>query len=181
MKPKPRNFNPADVLAIIAGTPVEFREVVKPQPSSGKMKMLSEYEGKYRGADYSVVGEGKLWHCPFALGQRIWVKEKWCSYREPTSAEASEMAALNKEFSGGKIKDISAVSFPASTGPVRFMYHADYGEWADNPDSDLHWNAARLMPVAAARLWLEPVAVRVEKFGGKWCWVVGVKKVEGKS
>ena len=45
-------------------------------------------------------------------------------------------------------------------GQKRFMYEADFGKWARNPDSDLTWRPASRMPLEAVRTHLEITAVR---------------------
>lgn len=103
---------------------------------------------------------------PHVVGQPIWAREAFTKYRARTADEEEKVSAIIRRFEAGKVKDIvgEALSIPHSTGDYKFLYAADFGEWAYNVDSDLGpWKPSIHMPFVASRYHGEVMRVRVER------------------
>jgi hypothetical protein len=99
-------------------------------------------------------------------GDRLWVRESWNYTRDLTEEERARQSEILRRFQAGEVKDIvkAALELPTGTGPQRAMYAADFGEWAHDPDSDLHWRSPMFMPYWASRISLEATEdARVER------------------
>lgn len=104
--------------------------------------------------------------CPYGnVGDRLWVREAFNVYNEPTALEAAQRTQAFEKLCSGEEKDIVklALEIPLPTGKKKVMYKADYGAWADNPDSDLKWKSSIHMPRWASRITLEITSIRVER------------------
>lgn len=90
-------------------------------------------------------------------GDLLWIREQWNYTRDLTESEAAKQSEILRQFQAGEVKNIveSAMELPIGTGAKRAMYAADFGEWADNPDSDLQWKNPMFMPRWASRITLE--------------------------
>lgn len=150
---------------------------MKPQPCNPHTFGISPIwgsgvpNGDDRFCVHAAFNEGgsrvdKWLPCPYGQpGDRLWVRERWASFNELTEQEQHKTDAILKRFFDGSSKDIvgDALSIPVGTGKVRILYASDFGDWADNPDSDLRWKSPLFMPRWASRITLEIVNVRVER------------------
>jgi hypothetical protein len=104
----------------------------------------------------------RLWP-KYQVGDLLWVRETFTTFQEPTAEESERFmeAALNVKT----LDDLyNCVSLPMRGGETKVLYKADFGDWADNPDSDLGpWRSPRFMPKWAARIWSEVTGVKVER------------------
>jgi hypothetical protein len=143
VKERPVLFSGPMVRAILEGRKTMTRRVIKPQP-----QVAPEGDNPYGNR-----------------GDRLWVRETWNSFRELTDVERAKQSGILDRFHKGKIRDISAgaMELPVGTGVLRAIYAADFGDWAFDPDSDLHWRPSIFMPRALSRISLEITDVRVER------------------
>lgn len=135
---KGKIFNPKEVQAILNGSKVMFREVIKPQ--------LIQPEG-FSDAYFDCYNKGNQWNwwtkdnkqllgqivkCPYQVGQKIFCKESFSSYYE------------DDDFVRGDI----------------FLYRAH----EDSKDlEDVHWKPAQHMKQEHSRLTLQIKEIRVER------------------
>jgi len=88
MKDKPIIFNGHSVRAILAGIKTQTRRIIKPQPDAEGICYDMERQGYY---DTS----GRLYKCPYEIGQKLWVRETWYSPPRPL-ADCLGYAALGE-------------------------------------------------------------------------------------
>ena len=141
-------FSPAQVRTLMAGkVVVEWRKIL------------------------GIPGLHKI-PCPFGqTGERRWVQERHNTLRDATETETAKTAEILDCILRGEANIAEAVmELPGRTGTERVMYAADFGDWADDPESDLHWIAASSMPRKFSRLTVEQT-IRVEQVDGVWWWV----------
>lgn len=157
---KPIIFTGESVRAILAGTKVMTRRVIKPQPSVDVAGEQTTYQGTpatvygIESCHYSPTGWAytHLWNpdngstgctckpvkCPYQVGQELWVKETWTTHQNDKGADCK-------------------------------LYKADV------PDPELYgpWESPYFMPRWASRITLEIESVKVERLNemGFYDWV----------
>ena len=112
MNEKPILFNAAMVQAILDGRKTQTRRVIK---------RLS-------------------WDCRYAVGDLLWVKEKWRVSREMDNAKPSEFSGWSVNYKDGRVCKAGFAD-------------TDWGRW----------RSPLFMPKWAARTWLEITRIRVKK------------------
>lgn len=71
MKTRAKNFTGAEVRALLDGSKTQFREVVKPQPTTEIRSGLMGH--------WSIQPDVREFSCPYGQrGDRIWVRERFC-------------------------------------------------------------------------------------------------------
>jgi hypothetical protein len=160
MKERPILFSAPMVRALLAGTKTQTRRAVNPQPPSveavrGKagigFSMLSPRSGdghwRVSGPVWAVrdlMGAEPQWRCPYgAAGERLWVRETWCSAY--ARGAWGTIFAADQSFVLGKRQHEKGPHFNA----------------ADRPP--LQWHPSIFMPRWASRLMLEVTDVRVQR------------------
>lgn len=174
LKEHPLIFTAESILAIQAGLKTQTRRVMRPQPPRGARHDAVRSEGGVPwafGFIWGKPGNPTMTDCICRhgrVGDRLWVRERWCSYIQRTDAEEALIGKARDAFyASPSLEGIQTFALATAetkrSGPEKFMYAADFGTWADHPDSDLHWTSPRFMPKRAARLWLEVEHVRVQR------------------
>ena len=102
-------------------------------------------------------------HCPYRVGDRLWVKETFQTFRKDTAEEAN-----NKFIAGQNLKSVNDLiewgHMPSGHGELGILYAADFGSWAYNTDSDLKpWKPSIFMPRKYSRILLEITSIRVQR------------------
>ncbi|WP_172792925.1 hypothetical protein [Dehalococcoides mccartyi] len=103
-------------------------------------------------------------HCPYGtIGDRLWVKETFQTFRKDTAEEAN-----NKFIAGQNLKSVNDLiewgHMPSGHGELGILYAADFGSWAYNTDSDLKpWKSSIFMPRKYSRILLEITEIRVQR------------------
>ena len=174
---KGKIFNSQEVQAIIAGNKTMFREMIKTCKQHPKSLCT-----KTRTAHYSIdfTENGLFWrpyggsglqpypyvdgklsntvslddYCPYQVGQKIFVKEKWGIGSRPD------------QFGGYKGFEYEADCFGDDENLP--CYEINYDKLPKNIEIDNwigNWEQARLMPQWAARLTLEITNIKVERLG----------------
>lgn len=150
------------VKAILEGRKTQTRRVIKPQPPVVEHEQFFPSIGiwlcKAEGHDE------KMLKCPYGIpGDRLWVRETFTTFRKDTEAEGAAKLEAAKKIAS--IEDLERWSnMPSGGGGQSVLYKADFGEWADNPESDLGpWKPSIHMPRWASRILLEIVSIRVER------------------
>lgn len=152
---KGKIFNTQEVQAILNGSKVMFREVIKPQPSD-QQKYLSKTTFSQKKEEIGKVfltnhnfsdflsrkdSEEKI-ECPYQVGQKIFVKETFVYIQDPKAC------ARDGE-------------------PCEIHYKADYdAQGLDKQDAEsigVEFKAATLMPQWASRLTLLIKEIKVER------------------
>lgn len=144
MKERPILFSAPMVRAILAGTKMQTRRILKQQPNPS-MVTFSEPYSKLHGTQTWLLGLGNSQRitCPYGQpGDRLWVRETWM--------------------------DLLGTGIERKTGDYgRFAYAADTppGSYGDQcrKDYGLKWRPSIYMPRAASRITLEVTGVRVER------------------
>lgn len=173
MTTRPINLAAPEVRAAQAGTLVEVRRRIEPQPVRS-MEHTVEWTGidahyprgwRWSRGDWSMfIADGAdepfedalARQCPlWKVGDLLWVREAW-------SHDAESLAALRVE-----IEDLLG---SGGHGPY---YRAD----GTHENSGLAWWPASTMRRWVSRLTLEVTAVRVERDEVGWWWVAGVRRV----
>ena len=144
MKERPIIFSAESVRAILAGRKSQTRRVIKPQPigfPGGPIPERGTYVFRYAGEHGDELKEIR---CPYAVGDRLWVRETWIpdppqddswDYYGFTDGEAYNFSALPKRFKK----------------PAHVIYRASWN------GPDLRWRSPIHMPRWASRLTLEVV------------------------
>lgn len=168
---KERPFIDPMVAAILAGRKTQTRRVMKPQPhpdflARGVVAVTPQWPLQDGVRWFMADGLSELIRCPYGVpGDRPWVRETWNYTHDLTEAESAKRTEIFRRFNAGEITDIvaGALSLPTGSGKRRAMYAADFGDWAYNVDSDLHWRPSIHMPRWASRITLEITGVRVDR------------------
>lgn len=124
MKERPILFSGPMVRAILDGRKTMTRRIVKPQP----------------GDHHSDEGYGAMHRCPFEVGMRLWVREKWRPY--------SGVHKRIIEFPDGGFIPVESAPEVWSSPKTRV------------PNG---WCPSIHMPRWASRITLEIVSIRVER------------------
>lgn len=107
----------------------------------------------------------------FMIGEIEDVIEPFSTHREKTDVERSHNQKLWDDLIAGKTKKgikgftRHAQKIKIGSGKIFVLYKADFGEWADHPDSDLTWQPAIEMPAAYVRLRVKVAEVETTKDG----------------
>ena len=153
---KGKIFNAQEVRAILNGSKVMFREVIKPQPSQGchfifdkktnSASQIADYStkshmvGVYIGDSHSIYLK-----CPYQVGQKIFCKETFCLVDD-------------EEHGGKKWIDYRATPEYESSHP------AGWDNDPSHPDA-LKWKPAQHMKQEHSRLTLLIKEIKVERLG----------------
>ncbi len=157
---RPILFSGPMVRAILEGKKTQTRRILKGS---------TEFKGPYNPAYLEMHKRDKGWAniCPYGKpGDQLWVRETFVTFNTRTPDEQAKMRAAALRFERNEVTDILAEceAFPTSTGPLKALYKADFGAWADDPDCDLGpWTPSIHMPRWASRLTLEITEVRVQR------------------
>lgn len=145
MRERPILFSGAMVRAILSGRKTQTRRMVR-NPEK-----------------YSRIAECGFC-CPHGVaGDRLWVRETWCSYATMTREERAKSSAIYDKFIAGGYRNIvhAANDLPKPTGGPEYLYAADFD---DETREDLKpWRPSIFMPRAASRFLLEITDVRVQR------------------
>lgn len=175
MTEKPILMSSPMVRAILDGTKTQTRRICC-EPIS---KIIAQ-PGEEKSPDWAITncvpktgvylnknGNQNWLRSPYGYpGDRLWVKETFTLFRERTKDENKKTQAALNAFTDGKCKDIVACAknIPSPTGNIKYLYAADFGDWAYDVDSDLGpWKPSIFMPRKASRITLEINDVRVER------------------
>lgn len=134
MADKPIIFSSAMTRALLDGRKSMTRRILKPQPPEWVTRMCHEGRNGWIG---SGNGHGVLMHVPYAVGDRLWVREQ-CATWECNSTDATYRATMGEDNWADMLHD-------ARNG----------APW--KPRSPIH------MPRWASRLTLTVTNVRVER------------------
>ena len=159
---KGKIFNTQEVQSILNGSKVMFREVIKPYPILSDDKSYWEFKGVIWAGENSSYAKNFGDNarpvmpdlCPYQVGQKIFVKEKWGIGSRPD------------QFGGHKGFEYEADCFGDSENLP--CYEIDYNKLPKNIEIDNwieNWEQARLMPEWASRLTLEITDIKVERLG----------------
>jgi hypothetical protein len=146
-KERPILFSAPMVLALLAGTKVQTRRLVTPQPGppGPSHAYRHETEGWWTFGDNS----GRLWRCPYgSAGDRLWVRETW-----------------RTEEREGDLVD--GIRFAADDAFVPIASTREAAErWVEDHDNGRHrdkWRPSIFLRRWASRITLEITGVRVER------------------
>lgn len=154
MKEHPILFTGAMVRAILDGRKTQTRRPIKPQPPASWQPTVGtfhptkvdrkgiEFPGE---AMFGASDETFGCRAPFAVGDRLWVRETWglCAYGDPTDFYLGSVVTEGKGF----------------LDRYGIEYRAD---WGTNQESAF-WRPSILMPRWASRLTLEVTGIRPER------------------
>jgi hypothetical protein len=149
MADRPINFRAYQVQAALAGRLSQTRRVLKPQPQRIADWSCNGRDGwRFKGmtvADGLQVLPGDIQHCgaPFAIGDRLWVREAWrthVAYDDLSPAQMGGEEPLQYEADGAH----QTWGYPAISKIGRYRH-------------------ARFMPRWASRLTLVVTDVRVQR------------------
>jgi hypothetical protein len=155
MNERPILFSGPMVTAILSGAKTQTRRVIKPQPTAN-LDWVTEWGWTFFTPDKHISGRVKnpamepreiFLRCPYALGQRLWVRETW--------------APISPDEERRPIKECN-IEYKADTP------HAKYpGDWpeeeAKGNEEAPKWCPSIHMPRWASRITLEITGVRVER------------------
>lgn len=166
MKEKPILFSGPMVRAILDGSKTQTRRIIKGSPAdvSPQVGKNDQPTGIWYVSEPIYPRVVKATNCPYGVvGDRLWVRETWQPIRRdtPEEGEARFQAAQTVKT----LEDLYAWSeMPSGNGETHYMYAADFGDWAYDPESDLKpWKPSIHMPRVASRISLEVTGVRVER------------------
>lgn len=142
MTDKPIIFSAPMVRALLAGTKTQTRRILKPQPPEWVTRMTHEGRCGWIG---SGDGHGTLMHVPYAVGDRLWVREAFITGFD-----------IDDEF-GRPVGDRKAWYRVTDRGLT--WYDPDTETTLDNPP----WKSSTQMPRWASRLTLIVTGVRVQR------------------
>jgi len=105
--------------------------------------VFHESDARNRVSDYAKVTVRCKYGRP---GDELWIKESYTTYKTDSAEEAEAKIKAGSQIS--TMDDLLKWSaLPSGSGGTRVLYKADFGEWADDPDSDLGpWKSPRFMP-----------------------------------
>jgi hypothetical protein len=169
MKIRPILMHARSIAGILAGRKTQTRRIVKLELSPKEHTAWLRGDGLWQWMTGIVNHEANTARCPFGFaGDGLWVRETWQPIRMQTAKERAKVTAILKRFQAGKVKDIvgeaMAMGAVGRSGKIKYLYAADFGDWAYDPDSDLRpWKPSIHMPRAASRLSLEVANIRVQR------------------
>lgn len=168
------------VRAILDGSKIQTRRLVKPQPAQGQGMVNAAYCGDHhlwlRDGPCSKSDPAYEWRCPVGKpGDRIYVRETWADLIAVSPATDEPMAIGPGErlieaptsWTDGKGRtrwnyDGKVIAYRANSN-VEFCDGDGFsGEFADKSDMPC-WRPSIHMPKDYARIWLEITGVRVDR------------------
>lgn len=169
VREKPILFSGPMVKAILEGRKTQTRRVVKDHPVD-MVRFIgrdNQPTGEYGWCPYERV-ISKHVRCSYGqVGDRLWVRETWQSYRANSEAQQAVIKRSLDRFERGEVTDIVAEvnGWPVfGEGERKVLFASDFGAWAYDVDSGLKpWRPSIFMPRAFSRLTLEITNVRVER------------------
>lgn len=168
---RPILFNAEMVRAILDGRKTQTRRPLRPQPEfvDGERYRIKTGAKTY----FSMLAGGTLEEqagicarmltCPFGVaGDRLWVRETWCSHWSVHSPEHELNNGAERVITDAKVRqDSGSVATATQDNPLFAYYRATFGD--DPPHSHLKWTPSIHMPRWASRIDLLVKAVRVER------------------
>jgi hypothetical protein len=138
---RPILFSAPMVRALVTGTKVQTRRILKPQPDYSDAQTKASHCGgtKWQLGALANMGVGDYWTVPWAVGDRLWVREAW-------------------RTESGAYDDLKGSDMDADY-PV--IYEAD-SDWKLNKSVG-RYRHARFMPRWASRLTLTVTDVRLQR------------------
>ena len=108
MKERPILFNPENAQKVFEEKKTQTRRVIKPQPVY-PFKYLSQVDVDeapldmwhgFEAGDGEICEDVEEWfRCPFGTeGNRLWVREAWAEYKEPTPDDDAGSKRASGEF-----------------------------------------------------------------------------------
>jgi hypothetical protein len=156
LKVRPIIFTGESVRAILAGSKVQTRRIMKPQPPEwvrefGQTAFTPPGHISGRG-EYEDQGPGeKFFKCPYGVpGDRLWMREAWLGLHRDHWAHPNQ----SKESVVNERGDRNAVAYRADTTPEGEEIRRQYG---------YRWRPSIHMPRWASRITLEVTEVRVQR------------------
>jgi hypothetical protein len=183
----PLIFTSASVRGMQDGSKTNTLRVLRHQPEEGKLFFWSSDEAKQQlgdGWDYAPSGiwhEGKkglkfLSKCRMP-GDLIWVKELWDSIIRDTPERAAARMAKAEQIK--TIEDLDAwAEMPTGGGETKYIYAADFGDYAHDPDSEFSWRTPLFMPRVASRLMLRVRSVEIIRLQDIDCDTIILEGIE---
>lgn len=138
MAEKPIIFSGPMVRAILDGRKTMTRRILKPQPKEPVCVNGVWY-------DRAKGGDGKPLRLPYAVGDRLWVRETWAMACELDENDNPASEMLNYYRADGE--------------PFSRWLDPDTGKWRDG----IKWRSPIHMPRWASRITLIVTAVKVER------------------
>jgi hypothetical protein len=157
---RPILFSAPMVRALVTGTKVQTRRILKPQPDYSDAQTKASHCGgtKWQLGALANMGVGDYWTVPWAVGDRLWVREAW-------------------RTESGAYDDLKGSDMDADY-PV--IYEAD-SDWKLNKSVG-RYRHARFMPRWASRLTLTVTDVRLQRLqdiSEKDAWAEGLDECDG--
>jgi len=161
-QPKPLTLRDHEVKQLLSGEVLVVRPV-KPQPPVDATDVLvweaPELPASVKAAEglYCHCPDGLrfLGSCPYSVGSRWWVREKW--------------------------RPVWLTPRPRTETLTAVQYAADYefnrNDWGGTVFGE-KWESPILLSRAFSRLTLEVVETTVEQQDGEWVWTARVRRVE---
>ena len=170
MKEHPILFNGAMVRAILDGRKTQTRRPIKPQPPESWHPTVGafhptkvdrngiEFPGK---AVFGASDEEFGCRAPFAVGDRLWVRETWglCAYGDPTDFYQDPVSAEGLIYDPGSASIFAKLGSRDAFSRCNIEYRAD---WVGH-EEDCHWRPSIHMPRWASRITLEVIDIRPER------------------
>lgn len=159
MNCRPILFGKPMVRALLAGTKMQTRRVVKPMPPPGAVSFGTYYHPDPRPHFWAFDGDALMDFavpCPYGQsGDRLWVRESWQYYNWTEDGEPIIRFAADESthlpISSPDLSDIWATL----SDPSNYAIHGRA--------CDQHWRPSIHMPRWASRITLEITGVRVER------------------
>ena len=145
MTDRPILFSGPMIRALLHGRKSQTRRVLKPQ--HGPFDALFSEDGKWWDGDPETGEVHSYWNVPFAVGDRLWVREAWSGEHWLSETPPSERLLLGNP--SRLVSLIPETWYWADGGP-------SCGEW-ERPRPSIH------MPRWASRLTLIVTDVRVQR------------------
>lgn len=148
------------VNAIREGRKTQTRRVIKVQPPSGHHQLqfndtqTEAVWGVLHVPDLTIVNSSERFAVPHAVGDRIYVKEAVCESKG-RDTETGEFYHKNWYYKADMISEPihdGLMICGTATAVAKINTYADLYKW----------RSPMMMPKAAARIWLEVTAIRVE-------------------
>lgn len=141
MTDKPILFSGPMIRALLDGRKTQTRRLLRPQPRTAPIRQV---DGLW--TDGVQIGETAVIKIPYAVGDRLWVRESWSGEHVFRNHKPSERQDFAWE---GEVHYRNHVHYWADGGP-------EYGDW-EKPRPSIH------MPRYASRITLTVTDVRVQR------------------